>query len=398
MMLAPLKHLSVPWHAVLALASTLAACAPVSEPAFDERAPAGLLDDVTIADPDEALTFARSRDRVLLVTSYRGGVVRGVDLARVLGRPVDDPATVYGELGYDRLRDLARPADPSTVAEVKAEDLVIPLALGGHHVAAATNFPEHAGDAGVEDGPFLFAKIVEPTGPYDPIPAGNGLLDYEVEVAWVPLGPLAEGAPEPAMGLVLCNDVTDRATLLRHVDPWDVVSGDGFATGKSFPGFLPVGNLFVVPRDHRRFVAGLELRLYVDGALRQRSPATEMVWDHDAILANTWAWKDRRWDHRGTQVSLLGDGRDAIAPRAMILSGTPHGTVFDGMRTRHYLRGVGAWLLGGWGEPVPRHVVEDYIDDARASGVYLQPGDVVEIHVERLGVLRNRVVASGAAS
>lgn len=47
--------------------------------------------------------------------------------------------------------------------------------------------------------------------------------------------------------------------------------------------FLPIGNLFAVPKDHRRFAAARDLRLYVDGTLRQHSPATEMVWDFDDI-------------------------------------------------------------------------------------------------------------------
>lgn len=146
-----------------------------------------------------------------------------------------------------------------------------------------------------------------------------------------------------------------------------------------------------MPRDHRRFAAASELRLYVDGAPRQRSPASAMIWDFDALIDRAWAWQDRRWDHRGTQVSLLPDS-EAIPERTLLLSGTPQGTVFAGLQAPHFLSGVAAWLLGGWSERLPSHVLSAYIEDARSSGAYLRPGNLVEIHVDRLGVLRNPIV------
>lgn len=377
-----------------AVALTVLGCSPGFEPAFRETAPPGLLDDVAIADPDEALTFARTGEgdgrRVIAVREHRGGVVRGVDLSLALGRPVADPIDAVNELGYEGLRAAIAGAAASAAVEIPAARLGIPVDLRDHHVAAATNFPEHADDAGAEK-PFLFAKLVRPTGPWDPVSAGDGLLDYEVEVAWVTLAPLASGESPAQLGLVLCNDFTDRDTLMRHIDPWDIESGAGFATGKSFPGFLPVGSLFVVPRDPRGFAAGLELRLFVNGALRQRSSASEMIWDLDEIVRRTFAWKDRRWEHRGDRVGLLGGGGGAIPERTLILSGTPRGTVFAGLRARDYVAGAGAWVLGGFRRPAPSHVVDAYVRHAGAAGAYLQPGDRVEIHVDRLGMLRNEI-------
>ncbi len=375
------------------LALWTSACAPVWEPAFDERVDPASFDTVAIAPLDDALTFARTatdgRPRLLAVTAYTGGTIEAVDLSVALGHDVHDPIALLGERGWDGVRDLVRGGTRTTVP---AAALVMPVDLTAHHVAAATNFPEHAGDAGVDDGPFLFPKLVEPTGPYAPVSAGQGLLDYEVEIGWVTLAPLraGEGVPD-LMGFVLCNDFTDRDTLLHVVDPWDPASGTGFTTGKSFPGYLPVGNLFVVPRDHRRFTAGVTLQLSVNDELRQRSPATAMVWDLDEIVRRTWAWKDRRWDHRGRPVSLLPPG-DVLPPGTLILSGTPHGTLFDGLRARHYVGGVAGWLFGGWGRPVPGHVVDAYVADARRAGVYLRPGDRVDIRVDGLGVLRNPIV------
>lgn len=379
---------------VASMALSVAGCGFHWQPAFDEPFEAAALGTVAIAPVEEALTFARTGPpgdlRVLLVSRYEEGRVDGIDLGRALGREVRDPIDAFHAVGYDALALLHASAAEEARTSVAAGELVIPVDLRAEHVAAGTNFPEHADDAGVEDGPFLFAKLVEPSGPRDPVPAGTGLLDYEVELAWVTLAPLADGAEPGAMGVILCNDFTDRELLLRHVDPFNVASGDGFTTGKSAPGYLPVGDLFVVPRDFRAFAAATELRLGVNGRLRQRAPASAMAWDFDEILRQTWARRGHTWEHRDTRVAL--PGADGVIPaRTMLLAGTPHGTVFDGVRRGQMARGVLAWLLGGWSEPVAAHVVGVYIRDARQAGIYLQPGDVVSIHADGLGVLQNRV-------
>jgi 2,4-diketo-3-deoxy-L-fuconate hydrolase len=367
-----------------------------AEPAFSETAPPGAFDDVAIADPEDALTFARTLQdgapRVLAVRGYRQGQIDAVDVSALYGRPVTSVGALFREHGYGALARAIAGARQEHVVFVPAAQLVLPLDLGASHVAAGTNYPEHAGEAGVEDGPFLFAKLVAPSAPYATVPAGDGLLDYEVEIALVPLAPIRAGETPQHVGLVLVNDYTDRATLLRHIDPFDVASGKGFTTGKSFPGYMPVGNLLVIPRDFRTFVPETELRLYVDGRLRQREHGRAMVWDVDRLLAETFARAALRWEHRGAQVSLLGDG-DAIDEDMLLLTGTPHGTVFAGVGTGQKLRGVARWALGGFTGGVGTGVVETYIDDAQAAGIYLKPGNEVVIHVDRLGVIRNRVTS-----
>lgn len=382
-------------RSLIVVALLLTSCTGKWEPAFDQVVNASELGTVQIADLDEALTFARIERngvrRVLAVTGYQQNRVEAVDLGIALGRDVASPVAVFLEQGYERLRQAVRGAQASARVTVADGELVMPVDLRDDHVAVGTNFPEHAGEAGVDEGPFLFPKAVRPTAPYSAVSAGEGLLDYEVEVAWVTLEPLSADASPTHMGVILCNDYTDRHTLLRHVDVWDIESGKGFTTGKSFPGFLPVGNLFIVPRDFRAFVAALELRLYVNGALRQQSPASAMVWDFDEIVAQTFARRDVRWEHRGRQVSLLGES-DVIASRTLLMSGTPHGTVFAGVGVGDQAKGLFAWLAGGWNDPLPSHVIDAYVKDARAAGAYLQPGDEVVIHVGRAGVIRNNVI------
>lgn len=384
----------MPKAVMLAMISTLlAACSPKWEPAFHERYPEEERGTVEIADPADALTFARYRSsggpRVMLVTAWTGDQVEGVDVGALHGREPDDAVALFGAVGYDRLLPDIATAPAAARVKVPAEDLLLPVDFGSDHIAVGTNYPEHASDAGTTR-PFLFPKLVQPTASGDPVGAGSGLLDYEVELAVVPLEPLAKNESPPVLGFILANDFTDRETLMHAVDRNDVESGKGFTTGKSFPGYLPVGQLFVVPRDWRAFAKNLELRLFVNGDLRQRAKVPEMVWDIDEVLRQVWARQGVRWEHRGEQVALF-EG-DAIPARTLVLTGTPHGTVFDGVPPQVIARGLVSFALGGWSRGIAGSVIEAYVASAREAKAYLQPGDEVLIHVQRLGQIRSRVV------
>lgn len=351
---------------------------------------AAYVEAVEIADLEEALSFARTETdeglRLFAVTAHRGGMVEGVDLSRLFG--ATDPIELLGRESYRSVAEAIRAA--SVRETVNAANLIEPVDLASAHVAAGTNYPEHADESQVEGGPFLFAKLVEPTGPFAPVSAGDALLDYEVELALVAMRSL-DPLERAAGGLVLCNDFTDRAALLRNVDPRSPESGDGFTTGKSKPGYLPVGTLFVVPRDLGAFVAGLELTLTVSGELRQRSPVTRWVWNFDEILRQAYARRGAVWKWTRGEARLPFEG-GRIPARTMAMAGTPAGTVFAGIDLGDKLRGVASYLFGGWSRPLPAHVIEHHIAAARAGGRYLRPGDVVAIRVDKMGVLANRIV------
>lgn len=375
------------------LSSLLGACGVSWNRAYDERFPEADRGTVEIAPLTEALTFARAEvagvKRVLAVTSYREGRLEAVDLSALLDRDVIDPAAIFVEKGYDALRDAIAAAPPKARLSVLADRLAIPVDSDDRHIAVGTNYPEHASDAGTTH-PFLFPKIVQPGASGDEVGTRGSLLDYEVEVAAVTLAPLSADAPPEFLGFVLANDFTDRGLLMRVVDRNDIESGKGFTTGKSFPGSLPVGNLLVIPRDWRTFVPALELRLFVNDRLRQRSRASEMVWDTAEVLRQVFAKKGVSWEHQGERFPLF-DG-DAIPARTLVLTGTPHGTVFDGVPPGIIASGLLRWLAGGWSLSVPEQVIAAYADAAREAKAYLQPEDRVAIHVHRLGELKSRVV------
>ena len=375
------------------IASAFVACsAAVPPPLGPVPHPGGA---VTIAPAADALTFARivrdGHPRAIAVTRFAHGVVEGIDLTAALGRPIDDPIAVFHAERYERLARLVTAADATARIAVGADELITPVDLRDNHVATGLNFRAHADEAGAGEGPFLFPKMTAPTGPRAPVSVGAALLDYEVEVGWVTLAAVERGTRPSHLGLVLCNDYTDRDVLLRTLDPWQPASGKGFTTGKSFAGSLPIGNLFVVPRDFRAFASRVELRLWVNGTLRQRAPLAAAVWDVDALFDETWRRRDLRWDHRGAGVRLPVED-DQIPARTLLMSGTPDGPIFRAVTTGQKLRGVGVWALGGFRGSVATHAVTTYIDDARAARLYLQPGDRVAIHVESLGTIENAIV------
>lgn len=346
-----------------------------------------MTETIAIAPTDEALTFARAGEKIIAVTAYENDRVRGVDLTALAG-PGEDAADLVNRLGYDKLKGKIERAAQSV--EVPVGDLDIPIRLTGAHIAAATNYREHAKEATVEGGPFLFPKLVTPTGARAAIPASRGMLDYEVELCLVTLKPIADDQ-DAAGGLMLCNDVTDRATLLRNIDPVNPESGKGFTSGKSAPGFLPVGDLFVVPRDMRAFAKSLELQLSVNGVERQRAIVSMWIWDFDEILRQARLRRATTWSYWGGTARLPFTADGAVPARTLVLAGTPAGTVFKGLHWSDYVLGILDWLYGGWDKTIAHHVVERHIAAAREAGAYLQPGDEVTIRVNRLGALSNKV-------
>jgi len=379
----------------LILACPSVSCSPVGEANFDETIEPNKIRTVAISDPDQALTFVRieryGKKRVIAVRQYRDGIVEGIDLSALLNREVDDPIQLFLAEGYDTLSKVIAGAASNCQIKVPLDKLILPVDLKDHHIATGMNFRKHADETTVEQGPFLFPKLVKPTGPYSPVNAGAALLDYEVEIAWVPLRPIMKGSTPKYMGLILCNDFTDRETLLRHIEVGNIESGKGFTTGKSFSNYLPVGNLFVIPRDFRAFVAKIELRLYVNYALRQRSMVNEMIWNIDQIIAEIWARRGAIWQHQDQMVSLFEEA-EFISDRVLIMSGTPQGTVFRGVGAGPRISGFFTWLLGGWRDSIATHAIEVYIDNAQAAEIYLQPGDQILIYVDFMGMLHNNVI------
>lgn len=346
---------------------------------------------IEIAPLDEALTFARLGEgdeaRLLAVFAHDGETIEAADITALAAG--DDAIDLVNRNGYDALA--AQIAAISARLTIDADRLTQPVRLNDAHIAVGTNYRAHAEEASVEGGPFLFPKLVAPTGPRAVIPwRSAGLLDYEVELCFVAMETLEVSAPLKG-GLILCNDVTDRAILLAGINPKAPESGEGFPDGKGQKGFLPVGDLFVVPRDVEAFASGLSMSLSVNGAERQASRVNLWIWDLARIIAEARKAEDRRWAY-GDDAAGLPVGPDgAIAARTLVLAGTPAGTVFDGFAFGDYAGGAVDWIASGFQTPIERAVIARYIRRSLREKSYLQPGDVVSARADRLGTLENVV-------
>jgi 2-keto-4-pentenoate hydratase/2-oxohepta-3-ene-1,7-dioic acid hydratase in catechol pathway len=209
-----------------------------------------------------------------------------------------------------------RAAASEGVGGVPADRLTLlsPVTTPCRVVAQAVNYRSHAQDIGVgDDPPPVFfrkssASVSAPTG--DVIrPAHVRLLDYELEVGLVmghqlPVGATVTDADLPSYvaAVVICNDFSARDIQLQKGQ---------FYESKSYPTFTPTGpRLVLLDADDFGRLAGLRLRLWVNGELRQDATVADMITGPAAAL------------------SALA-GFQPLDPGDLVLTGTPGGTALQ---------------------------------------------------------------------
>lgn len=303
-----------------------------------------------IADPEAALTFARTASSLIRVTRHTGYAVEGFDITAALGDS-RDLIDAYAQLGY---QGLAAATGPEVT--VPLTELTVPVDFHYPYVAAGTNYSEHAEEVYLDDPPFLFPKLARASAWNDPVKFFPR-LDFEAELAMVPLTDIDSPDRPVDYALVLCNDFTDRWTLVRQLDLGAPMGTTGFAAGKGRPSFLPTGYLFVIPRS-AAFYETVALELAVNGEARQRFSAADMILKIDDIVRQAFAQAGHTFLDGAEPVSLLPSG---VIPRGtLLLTGTAAGVLF---------KPVNLWN----------------------QGFYLQRGDRVVTRATFLGHLDNRI-------
>jgi 2,4-diketo-3-deoxy-L-fuconate hydrolase len=341
------------------VAVLVAATARLAGPKFDERLSGDPVASLEIAPIEEAITLGRldagGDPHVVLVTRSGPDGLEVVDLQAAFGRPFRDAVDAIDGVGLDALTRLA--LDPASIRErIQYEDLGLPIDAAYPHIAAGTNFRAHAEEVGREEGPFLFPKLSQATA-WNALVPDRARLDYEVELCAVTL--TLHTASKPArLGYVLCNDFTDRWTLVSGMDLGGPMGLSGFPDGKGGDGMLTIGPLLVIPRDADAFYRDLSLDLYVDGALRQRGLGGQMIWSPAEVLARSLDDCALEYSSKDGPVGLADCA--GIPARTLVLTGTPAGVLFHP---------VTLW----------------------SKQAYLTPGDEVVAVATHLGVLRNRV-------
>jgi 2-keto-4-pentenoate hydratase/2-oxohepta-3-ene-1,7-dioic acid hydratase in catechol pathway len=206
-------------------------------------------------------------------------------------------------------------------------------------IGIGLNYRDHAEETKMElpKEPLLFAMYSNAiTAPNRPIviPGMSRKIDYEAELAVVIGSRARHVSPDEALqhvaGYTIVNDVSAR----------DLQRADGqWLRAKSFDTFAPMGPCLAT-RSSLGDADGLAIELRLNGQTMQKSNTRNLIFKVPALVSHI------------SQVMTL-------EPGDVISTGTPGGVGFT-----------------------------------RKPPVYLQPGDVVEIEIEGIGILKNPVVDS----
>ncbi len=248
-----------------------------------------------------------------------------------------EPAAALGELGRQRLAELAEAAPRLGLSEV---ELLAP-ASPRKYLAIALNYADHIAEMGMEapEVPVFFNKQVScVVGPGADIhmPKVSTFLDYEAELALV-IGKRcrhvsAEEAPDVIAGYTCANDVSVRDWQGR---------AQTMTIGKSFDTHGPLGP-WLVTAEELGDPQDLRIRCSVNDELRQDARTSQMVFDCFQ------------------QVSHLSEAF-TLEPGDVIATGTPAGVGLGRQPIRDNLLHVGDTVLveiEGIGELV-NNVVEE---------------------------------------
>ncbi len=217
--------------------------------------------------------------------------------------------------------------------------LEAPVPRPQKYLAIGMNYQDHAEEAQragipIQKTQLWFNKQVSCiVGPFDDVekPRASDRVDYEAELGVV-IGRKCRHVTEADAlsvvgGYFVANDVSAR--------DWQAASPT-FTLGKSFDTHGPTGP-WIVTTDEIPDPQTLEMRLYVNGELRQKQNTARMIYSVAQQIA-----------HLSTVMTLM--------PGDLLATGT--------------CSGVGV-----------------------ASGRFLKPGDVVRVEIDPIGHIENRIVA-----
>jgi len=348
-----------------------------------------------IKKPEEALTLSRfiknGQVHTLAVLHDNGQMVTGVDLSAELNKYERNSFDVLKNLTFDQAVKIINKS--SKITAVKYADL-LPSVEGHEHIAIGINYAEHGKETG-QVKPFMFPKLVK-TDPFiHTLNYTKGwLLDHEVELGVV--FPTSVCSPADLnhmmIGFLVVNDFTDRAALMREMDSQNVTGGKGFPDAKSKQGFLPTGPYIVIPKDWRAFVKQLQLKLSVNGKVRQQGSAKDMVWNIDKIIERSLSVRGQRKSFsQGKMVGLFNG--NCIPANSIIITGTPSGVVFNAPTKGFIFGTVTKYMFTGafFSEKMHPYILQQYLKKETTNPRYLKPGDLIETSISFLGTIETTV-------
>ncbi len=221
--------------------------------------------------------------------------------------------------------------------KVEETELLAPLPNPPKIICLAFNYYDHAKDAGLtpSDEPVIFMKPrTTLNSPYSNIvcPSFVKRLDYEAEIAAIIGKDTKKASIEQSVysifGYMILHDVSARDIQFKDKQ---------FTRGKSIDTFAPCGP-WITTKDEISDPQNLEIVTKVNGELRQKSSSANMVIPIKKIISSL------------SSIMTIEEGD-------IISTGTPAGVAMSMKEPK-----------------------------------YLKDGDIVEISIENLGTIRNRVV------
>ncbi|MFX1262294.1 MAG: fumarylacetoacetate hydrolase family protein [Promethearchaeota archaeon] len=283
-----------------------------------------------------------------------GGLLDLPDAARFFGStyltngqrfPTSMKDLLAWESGLDAVRSFVERFNNLPVLErplvfpTHSVKILAPIERPGKIVALGLNYKDHIEETGSETPgfPVVFAKfpscIVNPDDVIR-IPKVSSKIDWEVELAVV-IGKTCKEVDEDS-----ALDYVAGYTIMNDVSARDLQKDDGqWVRGKSLDGLGPLGPC-IVTVDELGDGSDLTMRTKINGVVKQNSTTSLLRYGVRQI------------------VSYLSQSF-TLEPADIIATGTPSGVGFT-----------------------------------RDPPEYLKPGDEMELFIEKIGYLRNRVIPS----
>ncbi len=296
------------------------------------------------------LTYADARGARIAVLAENEGRNRFIDIADTdpdlpsemrsllaLGQSVSERRRVADKLSHIQATGFG--FAPDTV------QLLPPVPDPSKILCIGLNYVDHARETGaaIPSEPVVFNKLPGALlhhGGIIRLPGVSRRVDYEAELVLV-IGKQGrdiaeENALEHVAGYCCGNDVSAR--------DWQKEKPAGqWFLGKTFDTFAPTGP-YLVTADEIGDPGNLELTLRLNGRVMQHSNTNQFIFPIPKLIAYV------------SQVCTL-------TPGDLIFTGTPAG-----------------------------------VGDSRKPPSYLQPGQTLEVEIERVGILRNRVERAQAGN
>lgn len=235
----------------------------------------------------------------------------------------------------------AKPKAGATVSEKSAKYLS-PIPNPGKILCIGLNYRKHAEETGspIPQYPVVFCRFNNTLTPHNgkmPRPSHSKQLDWEAELTVV-IGKKCRNVPKNKALQVIAGYACFNDGSVRD---WQRKSGGQFTLGKGFDGTGGFGPDVVTSDELPKGGAPLRIMTRVNGVTMQDSSTDDLIFDVPTLV------------HELSKVMTLDPGD-------IIITGTPSGVAM-----------------------------------ARKPQNWLKPGDVCEVEIEKIGILRN-VVVQGA--